>query len=78
MKIPIQDLSSSVIGTNNDQGFNPRSEVLRKGWNGFNSRALDCDILVEHDFAITVRDGTKLYANSYRPPSTSQKVLKML
>lgn len=59
------------IGRNNYQGFRPGfSEVLPKGWNGYRSRALPCDILVQHDVEITVRDGARLYVDIYRSPDT--------
>lgn len=74
MPPPVQlgliQLKPPVVGENNFQGFNPRSEVLKKGWNGYNSRALECDILVEHDVGIKVRDGCTLYCDIYRSPST--------
>ncbi|CAK7205262.1 hypothetical protein SEUCBS139899_008029 [Sporothrix eucalyptigena] len=63
-------ISAPTLGKNNYQGFNPRSEVLPKGWNGYNSRELPCDILVEHDVGIKVRDGVTLYCDIYRSPST--------
>lgn len=74
MHCPTTPLSPPVVGTNGYQGFKPRSEILPKGWNGFNSRALDSDILVEHDYGFAVRDGTTLYADIYRPPNTTTKV----
>ncbi|KAF1354059.1 Alpha/Beta hydrolase protein [Delphinella strobiligena] len=74
MECPVSELSAPSIGTNGYQGFNPRTETLPKGWNGFNWRPLECDILVEHDFAVTVRDGARLYADIYRPPNNKGKV----
>ena len=64
------------IGVNNYQGFLNKTEVLPKGWNGYNSRPLPCDIIVEHDFGIKVRDGCTLYCDIYRPnvQSSSEKV----
>jgi predicted acyl esterase len=61
------------VGVNNYQGFQPnKTEILPKGWNGYNSRPLPCDILVEHDVGIKVRDGCTLYCDIYRPnPATS-------
>lgn len=59
------------LGRNNYQGFkNGQREILPKGWNGYRSRALPCDILVEHDVEITVRDGARLYCDIYRSPDT--------
>ncbi|KAK1992839.1 hypothetical protein LX36DRAFT_715049 [Colletotrichum falcatum] len=37
-------------------------------------RPLPCDIHVDHDVAITTRDGTVLYADVLRPPGTDDKV----
>lgn len=47
--------------------FNPHSEVLPMSWNANDARPLPTDILVEHDFAIKVRDGVTLYCDIYRP-----------
>ena len=49
-------------------GFAPESKVLKKGSVCRAGHApLACDILFERDTAITVRDGTILYADIYRP-----------
>lgn len=60
-------ISKPTIGENGYQGFNPHSEVLHKGWNGHNARPLPCDIVVDHDVGIKVRDGCTLYCDVYRP-----------
>ncbi|KAJ9142984.1 X-Pro dipeptidyl-peptidase C-terminal non-catalytic domain-containing protein [Pleurostoma richardsiae] len=65
-------------GVGGYQELNPRSEVLPAGWNGFGGRPLPCDILVEHDVAITVRDGAKVYCDIYRPPGSNTKVPALL
>ncbi|KAJ9156046.1 Alpha/beta-hydrolase [Pleurostoma richardsiae] len=62
------------IGHNGYVGLQPRTEILPKGWNGFKSRALSEDILVQHDVGIKVRDGCTLYCDIYRPPWSSEKV----
>ena len=67
------ELNPPVIGHNGYQGLNPRTETLPKGWNGFNSRALSEDMIVQHDVAIKVRDGCTLYCDIYRPV-TDEKV----
>ncbi len=49
-------------------GFEPGVTVLKKGTvckEGH--KPIDCDILFERDVAITVRDGTTLYADIFRP-----------
>jgi predicted acyl esterase len=78
MQVPITKLSPPEVGVNGYQGFNPRTEILPEGWNGFDSAPLPCEIQVEHDFAFTVRDGTKLYADIYRPPNCSEKIPALL
>ena len=79
VQVPIDPLAHPKPGKDTGyQPFNPRVELLPKGWNGFNSRALPCDILVEHDVCFTVRDGTKLYADVYRPPEKHAKVPAIL
>ncbi|KAJ5767643.1 alpha/beta-hydrolase [Penicillium manginii] len=67
------DIKAPTVGHNGYQGFNPRTETLPKGWNGFNSRALSEDLIVQHDVAICVRDGCTLYCDIYRPV-TEEKV----
>ncbi|KAK7413274.1 hypothetical protein QQX98_007862 [Neonectria punicea] len=62
-----------ILGEGGYQGFHPHTEVLPAGWNEFNARPLPCDVLVEHDVALTVRDGAKLYCDIYRPPNTTTK-----
>ncbi|KAK3622013.1 hypothetical protein LTR56_022449 [Elasticomyces elasticus] len=72
--VPIEPLSHPISGEGGYQPLEPRSEVLPKGWTGQSSKALPCDILVEHDVAIAVRDGCKLYADIYRPANDDEKV----
>ncbi|OJJ65150.1 hypothetical protein ASPSYDRAFT_39945 [Aspergillus sydowii CBS 593.65] len=71
MPPPVQvatlEITAPTIGHNGYQGFNPRTEVLPKGWNGFSSRPLDEALIAEHDVGIRVRDGCKLYCDIYRP-----------
>lgn len=54
-------------------GYNPHSEILPKGSrrNPYNM-ALPCDILLEKDVCVTMRDGTKLYGDVYRPVTSSE------
>lgn len=76
MPPPVQLATTAIntpkVGAHNYQGFDPRSELLPAGWNGYNSRPLPCDILVEHDVGIKVRDGCTLYCDIYRPPSSGK------
>ncbi|KAL4803983.1 alpha/beta-hydrolase [Aspergillus unguis] len=69
--IATKPIDPPTFGRNNYQGFKAgEKEVLPKGWNKYRSRALPCDILVEHDVEITVRDGARLYCDVYRSPDT--------
>jgi predicted acyl esterase len=61
------EIKPPTVGHNGYRGFNPRTEILSKGWNGFNSRAISEDLIVDHDVAIRVRDGCTLYCDIYRP-----------
>jgi predicted acyl esterase len=66
--IATKPIDPPTFGRNNYQGFKKgQQEILPKGWNGYRSRPLPCDILVEHDVEITVRDGARLYCDVYRP-----------
>ncbi|AEO69966.1 uncharacterized protein THITE_2091470 [Thermothielavioides terrestris NRRL 8126] len=69
-RAPVVPIKPPEPGVGGYQPLNPRSEILPAGWNGFNSRPLPSAILVEHDVAFTMRDGAKLYADIYRPPSS--------
>lgn len=66
-------IEKPTVGHNGYTGFNPRTEVLPKGWNGFKSRALDSEMIVQHDVGIEVRDGCTLYCDIFRP-NISEKV----
>jgi len=76
--VPIEPLAEPKTGEGGYHPLDPRTEILQKGWNGFGSRAIQCDILVEHDFSVPVRDGCKLYADVYRPPAVDLKVPAIL
>ncbi|KAF2009456.1 alpha/beta-hydrolase [Aaosphaeria arxii CBS 175.79] len=73
VKVPIVPISPPQPGSGGYTEFNPRSETLPAGWTSPhpNSRPLKSSILVEHDVAITMRDGAKLYADVYRPPPSA-------
>jgi len=65
------------VGENGYQGFNPRKETLRKGYQSRDgARALSEDMIAEHDVAVKVRDGCTLYCDIYRPVGSdgSEKV----
>jgi uncharacterized protein len=49
-------------------GFDPHSYILRKGHiQCKGAMALTCDILVEQDVAVKLRDGVTIYTDIYRP-----------
>jgi len=74
MPAPVQvawkAITAPSIGNNNYQKFEPREEILPKGWNGYNSLPLPEEIHVTHDLGIKVRDGCTLYCDVYRPVGT--------
>lgn len=67
--IPIEELKAPELGHGGYEGLNPRTEILPQGHKTApGRRAIPCDIQVDHDVAITVRDGCTLYADIHRPP----------
>ncbi|KAJ0107766.1 X-Pro dipeptidyl-peptidase C-terminal non-catalytic domain-containing protein [Diaporthe amygdali] len=72
VEVPIESLNAPVKGRDGYAGLNPRSETLPKGWKypHTDSRPLPCDIRIDHDVGIKVRDGTTLYADILRPPGS--------
>ncbi|KAH8679511.1 Alpha/Beta hydrolase protein [Tricladium varicosporioides] len=74
VQVALQSIDKPSEGYHNYQTLNPREEVLPKGWNGYNSRSLPCDIQVSHDVAIKVRDGCTLYCDIYRPAQATKPV----
>ncbi|KAJ5693411.1 hypothetical protein N7462_002834 [Penicillium macrosclerotiorum] len=74
IEVPSDELKAPEIGHGGYDGFNPRSEILPSGGVTAPGRRLfPCDILVEHDVAIVVRDGCRLYADIYRPPAARER-----
>lgn len=68
VEVPVIPLTAPKEGDGSGwKPLNPRTETLPKGWKGARSEGIKDDILIEHDVAITVRDGVKLYADVYRP-----------
>ncbi|KAH7333424.1 Alpha/Beta hydrolase protein [Rhexocercosporidium sp. MPI-PUGE-AT-0058] len=78
VEVPIEPLLAPKKGENGYHDLNPHSEVLPKGWSQQpNTRPLTCEIFVQHDVALHMRDGITLYADVYRPTS-SEKVPAVL
>lgn len=73
-QIAQKQIDPPSIGRNGYQGFLNKTEILPKGSAPFNSRKLPCDILVEHDVGLKVRDGATIYVDIYRPVDESEKV----
>ncbi|KAJ5826197.1 hypothetical protein N7474_003335 [Penicillium riverlandense] len=72
--VPWEALKEPEHGHGGYQGLNPHTELLSKGSSTApGRRILSCDILVEHDVAIAVRDGCTLYADIYRPHTAPAK-----
>ncbi|KAK1688983.1 Alpha/Beta hydrolase protein [Colletotrichum godetiae] len=76
LEVPIEPLSAPIVGRDGYVGLNPHTETLPAGWKypHPDARPLPSAILIEHDVAIKVRDGTTLYADVLRPPNTTNKV----
>lgn len=79
VQVATKRIQQPSVGENGYVGFTPgKSEVLPKGWNGFNAKALISDIRVDHDVQVVVRDGARLYCDIYRPADTSERVPAVL
>ncbi|KAL2831608.1 Alpha/Beta hydrolase protein [Aspergillus pseudoustus] len=72
--VPVEELKAPEIGHGGYEGLNPRTETLPKGHQTApGRRTLPCDIRVDHDVAIKVRDGCTLYADIYTPPNAPSR-----
>ena len=78
VQVALRPIDAPSVGRNNYQKFGFREEVLPKGWNGYNSRPLSCDIHVSHDIGVKVRDGCTLYCDVYRPANSTKPVSAIL
>lgn len=55
------------------KGFGPATTTLRAGWRyQKGALPLPCDIVRDKDVALTLRDGTTLYADVFRPATTER------
>lgn len=72
--------SQPKVGVNGYDGFKPGETTLlkkgttREGWDGERTKALESDILLEHDVALEMRDGATLYTDIYRPADATGPV----
>ncbi|KAB8263431.1 Alpha/Beta hydrolase protein [Aspergillus pseudonomiae] len=79
VQVAYKKIGKPTVGENGYVEFQPgKTEVLPKGWNGFNAKPLISDIRVEHDVEIVVRDGARLYVDIYRPADSTEKVPAVL
>jgi hypothetical protein len=54
--------------------FGPSTQVLPKGWTKApGRRALHQDLIFEKDFAIKLRDGSTVWSDIFRPPSSKDE-----
>lgn len=79
--ISFKPINKPRMGHNGYDGFHPgKVEYLKKGqtrkatWDNLDGKPLGCDITLEHDVEIVVRDGTKIYADILRPTNATEKV----
>ncbi|KAK8109727.1 hypothetical protein PG999_007864 [Apiospora kogelbergensis] len=77
-KPPVVPIGAPKEGEGGYQPLNPRTEVLPAGWNGSGHKPLTCDIHVEHDLALKMRDGKTLYMDVYRPAGSDTKKVPAL
>lgn len=68
IEVIYKPLSAPKVGLGY-KGFNPRTEILPKGWSQDGKRPLTCDILIAHDVGYKLRDGVTVYADVLRPPN---------
>jgi predicted acyl esterase len=55
-------------------GLNPSTRVLPAGWTKApGRRALHQDLIFERDLAISLRDGVRVWADIFRPPSSEKE-----
>ncbi|KAL4951289.1 Alpha/Beta hydrolase protein [Aspergillus filifer] len=67
------------VGENGYVDFQPgKSEVLPRGWNGFNAKPLTSSIRITHDVELVMRDGARLYADIYRPAEIAERIPAIL
>ncbi|KAH7037023.1 X-Pro dipeptidyl-peptidase C-terminal non-catalytic domain-containing protein [Microdochium trichocladiopsis] len=73
VEVPVVPINPPTVGRGGYTGLNPRTETLPRGWkfDHPDAKPIDSDITVDHDVAVRMRDGTTLYADIYRPPSSS-------
>lgn len=80
VEISWKSIDKPRIGYNGYVGFQPgKQEIFKKGhvnkgWDDKPGKPLKCDIICDHDVLITVRDGTKLYGDIYRPAHQQGKI----
>ena len=54
--------------------LNPSIQVLQKGWTKApGRRPLTEDLIFQSDIAVPLRDGLRMYADVFRPPSSSNE-----
>ncbi|KAJ9139379.1 CocE/NonD hydrolase [Pleurostoma richardsiae] len=74
-QIARKEIDSPKIGHMGYQGFlKGKTKIHLKGSAPFKQRVLPCDILVENDVPLKLRDGVVIYADIYRPPDGGEKV----
>ena len=78
VQIAYTPLQHPVVGEVGWTGGEYSKEVLPKGWNGNHARSLDCDILVERNVEVVVRDGCRLYYDVYRPATSDDEPVPII
>lgn len=79
VNMPVDELQKPTTGHGGHQPLYPHDEVFPKGWLGETlTKALPCDILIQHDFGIKVRDGCTSYSDVLRPANDLPKVMAII
>ncbi len=70
--------SPDISNSRGYSGFHPETKILPRGHVRYEGKKpLPCDIILERDAAITLRDGTVIYADIFRPV-TEEKIPAIL
>ncbi|KAG9668643.1 alpha/beta-hydrolase, partial [Aureobasidium melanogenum] len=79
VQVAFKRIGEPVVGQNGYLGFlKGKTEVHKAGSRPGNAKALDSDILVEHNVEIVVRDGARLYVDMFRPADSDEKIPAIL
>jgi len=77
--IAYRAINAPTVGRNGWVGHNPGTQTHhKKGDKPFGFRQVDCDLTIDHDVEVVMRDGVKLYVDVYRPTNAKGKIPAIL